>query len=248
MPDQCCGDPKLPPSTSGGVTSVAASSPLSSSGGDTPTISLASAVPINKGGTGAATAPANRVFAGPPSGADAAPSYRAIVSADLAAISLLTAATLFVSPVSLGTGVGWSQIAGGYSWGTSWIALRDTTLINVRAYCADTSGTLHLNLWVGGVAVASGTVAVTAAGVYTLATPFSHVVTAGTTFTVSAYCTAEVQGIPYIANNYTNTSYPFVASPTLLLANPRLYSGAGNAEPTSTSSNYIFGVEPVIGG
>ena len=54
MPDQCCGDPKLPPSTSGGVTSVAASSPLASSGGDTPTISLASAIPINKGGTGAA--------------------------------------------------------------------------------------------------------------------------------------------------------------------------------------------------
>jgi hypothetical protein len=85
---------------------VAASSPLASSGGATPTISLASAIPIDKGGTGAATAPANRVFAGPPSGADAAPSYRALVSADLAAISLLTAATLFVSPVSLGTGVG----------------------------------------------------------------------------------------------------------------------------------------------
>lgn len=36
----------------GGVTSVAASSPLASSGGTTPTISLASAVPANKGGTG----------------------------------------------------------------------------------------------------------------------------------------------------------------------------------------------------
>ena len=244
MPDQLCGDPKLPAS-SGGVTSVAASSPLASSGGTTPTISLADAIPVNKGGTGTATAPANRAFMGPASGADAPPTYRAIVAADLSAISMLTAAFLFFTPVSLGVSVGWAQITGGYVWGTSWLALRDTTVTNIRAYTADTSGTLHLKLWVGGVAIASGTVAVTGAGVYTLATAFSHVIPAGTTFTVSAYATAEVQGIPYLSNTYFS-GYPALASPTLMLANPRLY-GSGNVEPTSTSSNYIFGVEPVVG-
>ena len=202
-------------------------------------------VPVNKGGTGVATAAAGRAFMGPASGADAAPGFRAIVAADLAAISLLTAAFLFFPPVGFGVGVGWAQIAGGYVWGTSWQALRDTTVTNIRAYCADASGTLHLKLWVGGVAVASGTVAVTGAGVYTLATAFSYVVPAGTTFTVSAYATAEVAGIPYFSNTYF-ANYPAIAAPTLLLTNPRLY-GSGNVEPGSTSSNYIFGVEPVVG-
>lgn len=163
----------------------------------------------------------------------------------------LTVATLFVSPIALGTGA-WALIAGGYSWGTSWTALKDTTIVNIRAYTAETSGTLRLKLWVGGVAVASGTVAITAAGVYTLAVPFSYVVPARTTFTVSAYPdvggSVGTAGIPYITNNYTNTSYPIPGAPTLMLANPRLFDGSGNPiEPTSTSSNYIFGVEPTVG-
>lgn len=44
---------------------------------------LSSAVPIAKGGTGAATANANVVFAGPTSGGAAAPSFRALVNADI---------------------------------------------------------------------------------------------------------------------------------------------------------------------
>ncbi len=62
---------------------MAASSPLASSGGATPTISLSGTVPIANGGTGAATAAANLVFAGPATGADAAPSFRALAAADL---------------------------------------------------------------------------------------------------------------------------------------------------------------------
>jgi hypothetical protein len=163
----------------------------------------------------------------------------------------LTVATLFVSPISLGTGA-WALIAGGYSWGTSWTALKDTRIVNIRAYTAETSGTLRLKLWVGGVAVASGTVAITAAGIYTLATPFSYLVPARTTFTVSAYPdvggSVGVAGIPYITNNYTNTSYPIPGAPTLMLANPRLFDGSGNPiEPWNTSSNYIFAVEPTVG-
>lgn len=158
---------------------------------------------------------------------------------------------LFVSPIALGTGA-WALIAGGYSWGTSWTVLKDTTIVNIRAYTAETSGTFRLKLWVGGVAVASGTVTITAAGIYTLATPFSYVVPARTTFTVSAYPdvggSVGTAGIPYITNNYTSTSYPILGAATLMLANPRLYDGSGSPlEPTSTSSNYIFGVEPVVG-
>jgi hypothetical protein len=160
--------------------------------------------------------------------------------------SVLTASYLFVSPIDLGTGVNFSPIAGDYVWGTSWTALKDTSLVNVRAYTGETTGTLYLKIWVGGVAVASGTVAITGAGVYTLATPFSYTVTAGTTFTASAYASVGVWGIPSFVNTYTNTSYPILGAPSLMMANPRLY-GSGNVEPAATSSNYIFGVEPVIG-
>lgn len=272
-------------SSSGGgggtVTDVTATSPLASTGGTTPDISLTGIVGQANGGTGAdlSTSAINLVWGTPATGAAGAMALRKVVSNDITAVvtagtctscslsynaqgqvtaaasgsAAVTVADLFISPISLGTGVGWSLIAGGYSWGTSWTALKNTTIVNVRAYTAETSGTLYLKLWVGGVAVASGTVPITAAGVYTLATPFSYAVTAGTTFTVSA-CpdvggSVGTAGIPNFVNSYTNTSYPILGSSTLMLANPRLYDGSGNvnAEPTSTSSNYIFGVEPVVG-
>lgn len=55
------------------------------------TIALGSQVsgtlPVANGGTGAATAAANTVFAGPTTGADAAPSFRALVAADVAGVT-----------------------------------------------------------------------------------------------------------------------------------------------------------------
>jgi hypothetical protein len=51
---------------------------------------LSSVVSIAKGGTGAATTSANFVFVGPTSGGAAAPSFRALVTADLPAASLVT--------------------------------------------------------------------------------------------------------------------------------------------------------------
>ncbi len=258
---------------SSGVTSVTGTGLVSITAGATPVVSLVSGaanlvvatpngsagvpveralvtadlplVPVAKGGTGVATASANVVFGGPPSGGAAAPSFRSLVSADMPA-TVLTASYLFVSPIDLGTGVTFSPIAGDYVWGTSWTSLKDTQLVNVSAYTGETTGTLYLKVWVSGVAVASGTVAISGAGVYSLASPFSYTAVAGTTFTVSAYASVGVYGIPSFVNTYTNTSYPILGAPSLVLANPRLY-GSGNVEPASTSSNYIFGVEPVIG-
>jgi hypothetical protein len=160
--------------------------------------------------------------------------------------TVLTASYLFVSPIDLGTGVTFSPIAGDYVWGTSWTALKNTSLVNVRAYTGETTGTLYLKVWASGVAVASGTVAISGAGIYSLASPFSYTAVAGTTFTVSAYASVGVWGIPSFVNTYTNTSYPILGAPSLMMTNPRLY-GSGNVEPAATSSNYIFGVEPVIG-
>lgn len=69
----------------GGVTSVTASSPLASSGGATPDISLSGNVPVANGGTGVAVASANLVFSGPTSGVAAAPSFRSLDYPDLPA-------------------------------------------------------------------------------------------------------------------------------------------------------------------
>ena len=284
MPDPVSWEPHAPAS-GGGVTSVSAASPLASSGGTTPSISLTGVIPVANGGTGVATAAQNRVLATPdgstgapsfrvlvaadlptvtvakggtgaattsasyafigPAGSSGAPSFRALTAADLPA-SVLSASYLFVSPIDLGTGVTFSPIAGDYVWGTSWTSLKDTQLVNISAYTGETTGTLYLKVWVSGVAVASGTVAISGAGVYSLASPFSYTAVAGTTFTVSAYASVGVYGIPSFVNTYTNTSYPILGSPSLMMTNPRLY-GSGNVEPASTSSNYIFGVEPVIG-
>jgi len=65
------------------VTAVTASGVLSSSGGTTPNLTLTGVIPIANGGTAAATASANRVFAGPTSGGAAAPGFRALVAADI---------------------------------------------------------------------------------------------------------------------------------------------------------------------
>lgn len=57
---------------------------------DSPTfasLSLTTALSVANGGTGAATTQANKVFAGPTTGADAAPSFRALVAADVAGLT-----------------------------------------------------------------------------------------------------------------------------------------------------------------
>ena len=81
-----------------GVTSVAASSPLASSGGATPTISLSGTVPKANGGTGednSTGGTANTVWARP-DGSTGAASYRALVAADIPNLSAakITSGTL----------------------------------------------------------------------------------------------------------------------------------------------------------
>ena len=53
-------------------------------------------LPVANGGTGAATAAANTVFAGPTTGADAAPSFRALVAADIAGLTPYDLRNFFV--------------------------------------------------------------------------------------------------------------------------------------------------------
>ena len=108
MPDPVSWEPHAPAS-GGGVTSVSAASPLASSGGTTPSISLTGVIPVANGGTGVATAGASYAFIGP-AGSSGAPSFRALTAADLPA-SVLSASYLFVSPIEVQCAAAMERIA-----------------------------------------------------------------------------------------------------------------------------------------
>jgi hypothetical protein len=60
-------------------------------------------LPVASGGIGVTTAPANQVFAGPTSGAAAAPAFRALVVADIPALPYGTGTVTSVAALTLGT-------------------------------------------------------------------------------------------------------------------------------------------------
>lgn len=88
----------VPLSTAGAVTSVTGTSPVVSSGGSTPAISLATAYGDTKNPYAAKTA--NYVLAGPTTGAAAVPTFRALVAADIPALPYGTGTVTSVSVVS----------------------------------------------------------------------------------------------------------------------------------------------------
>ena len=88
----------VPLSTAGAVTSVTGTSPVVSSGGTTPAISLATGYGDTKNPYAAKTA--NYVLAGPTLGASAVPAFRALVAADIPALPYGTGTVTSVSVVS----------------------------------------------------------------------------------------------------------------------------------------------------
>lgn len=85
MPDKVSFEPQ-PSSSGGGVSDVTASPPIASTGGATPDISLSGIVGLAHGGLGADSSSVNqnRVLASP-NGSAGAPTFRALVAADLPA-------------------------------------------------------------------------------------------------------------------------------------------------------------------
>jgi hypothetical protein len=88
----------LPPPTQGTVTAVTATAPVDSSGGATPNISLATGYGDTQNPYAAKTA--NYVLAGPTTGAAAAPTFRALVTADIPALPYGSGTVTSVSVVS----------------------------------------------------------------------------------------------------------------------------------------------------
>jgi len=152
----------------GGVTAVTAASPLDSSGGSTPVISLAGTIGTSNGGTGVTTTSANTVFAGPTSGGAAAPAFRTLGYSDLpaAAVSIYAiSATSGSVAIDLTAGSVQTQTVSGT---TSYTATGlSATLAYNTAVVITASGTQTVSFdsswkWIGlkPTSIATGTVAV----------------------------------------------------------------------------------------
>jgi hypothetical protein len=119
---------------------------------------------VARGGTGAATASANLVFAGPGSGAAAAPSFRSLVAADIPNLdtSKLTTGTLPVARGGTGLSAGGTagqvltMVSGAPAWATpaggggfpTYSAASDTAAWNaVGGYVPNASMTLAAGTW-----------------------------------------------------------------------------------------------------
>ena len=153
----------------------------------------------------------------------------------------LTEADLFYSPVSVGDGYGWTNTGGDDVWGTSWKCQRAVTIARIRAECLQTNTTLTLKLWQGGVAIKSGTVAVTTAGAYSITFGAPVTLAVGDEFTVSGY-SGSSGAIPSFGGSLVVQS---IHPKTVLRpVNLQLY-GSGDVEPTATTALGCHGVEPV---
>jgi hypothetical protein len=129
-------------SAAGIVTSVTGTAPIVSSGGTTPAISLAASYGDTQNPYAAKTA--NYVLAGPTSGASAAPTFRALVAADIPALPYGTGTVTSVSVVSA------NGFAGTVATATTTPAITISTSItgllkgNGTAISAATAGTDYL--------------------------------------------------------------------------------------------------------
>ena len=170
MPDKVSFEPK--PASSGGVTDVTAVSPLASTGGATPAISLSGVVGLAHGGTGAdgTNVAQNRVLASP-NGSSGSATFRALVAADLPSLpggsgsvnpSITTPVVAFNAELFLGPdGGGYSYSSGGagyfyhYPFDTTvsrlWMYL-NAVGVNLTIRLRDSAGT---QLWAANVSAGS---------------------------------------------------------------------------------------------
>lgn len=256
-----------------GVTDVTATSPLASSGGATPDISLSGIVGQANGGTGAdLTASAiNQVWATPPTGAAGPMVLRKVVSADITAVvtagtctscSLTYNAQGQITVAASGSGGGGSAFfdttvqyptgidpLGNYSVGGRFIATKDISITGIRFRRYTSPGTITVKVWSGGVELASASVvAASPPDLYTATFVTPVALTGGTVF----YCTQYDGGTRYARSTAASwepaswTGAFFTPSADgVLLSDPGQYA-AGDAQPTTGSSVERFPVEPIL--
>lgn len=129
-----------------GVSAVTATAPLASSGGGTPDISLTGVVAVANGGTGVTTSTANYFFAAP-NGSAGAPSFRAIIPADIPTLNQNTTGSAGSVTSALTVNNSGSGAASGITFnGSSAVTISYNTVGAPSATGTNASGTWNISI------------------------------------------------------------------------------------------------------
>lgn len=172
---------------------------------------------------------------------------------------------LFVSPVDLALGVGLAQIASQAGSITMSLGFSATqaghSCTGARGYWAGGATTLKISLWSGGARLTSVNVVVAGAGVFTATFGAAVALAAGQAYAISVWDTAGAHyttmridtlsilypvlpaqklGVNVVAGQYIEFC-PYASGNT-----PYSAQAAGDANPTSLSTNYGSPIEPTV--
>lgn len=189
---------------------------------------------------------ANLIFAGPASGASAAPTFRQQVFNDLPSPPNTTAPGLSVSLPYLTYRVGGTTSAGNYTVGAYCVADWDMSISGAYFYWTPAgSKTVTVKLWnSAGTLLKSTTVAVTGAGFYSATFPSAQSINAGSQFYISHY-ESTVQN--YVAPTSIKRKIATNTTPEPVgmgLSCAFGYFGAGDAAPTSSATTLAAPIHP----
>lgn len=173
--------------------------------------------------------------------------------------------TLFISPVDMAMAVGLSQVANQSGSTTMSLGFAATqaghSCTGARGYWAGPATTLKVSLWSASTRLASQTVAVSGAGVFTASFGSSVALTAGVQYAISVWDTAALNFTTMLVNSGSSL-YPVLPAvelgvnaiagqyiefcPYVSTASPYTAQGSGDANPTSVSSLYGSPIEPTV--
>lgn len=258
MPDQCCGDPKLPP------------------GGGAPDVSSATGVlSVAHGGTGAdlSNSAAAKVLATPP-GATGPVALRSLAAEHLPAISPSPAGTYTFATVEIdahgrvisasnGAGSGGNYFSptemyltssgdfiGDYTCGSRYLTDAETTVLGVRFRRWTYAATIQGEVWIGGISVASKSLAVDpnlGPTLFEVLFDSPLVIPKFTEFFVTSYDGgsryAQTDRLSWDAGFQAGLTMRY--SSTILLLHPGGYRSGHNV-PASYSDAHSYPTEPIV--
>lgn len=209
-------------------------------GGPADLSSATGILPVSKGGTGDDSVPAKRFLAGPTSGGDAAPSWRAIEAGDLPG-DIGGATPIFWSPLRTGSGVYYEPGGGGVCIALKLQACKALSLKGVKATWP-TSNNVTITAKArdsGGTVLASKALASSSTGEKSITFDSPVSIAQGAIFTISIH-----DGVGYpVMPTYPNVAMPTIMGDVLLLQH--VYANDGTTNPTSDDGGR-WALEPIL--
>ncbi len=225
-----------------------------------PSIITVSGSPVTSSGTLTgvlATQTANTLFAGPTSGGVTAPTFRALVAADVSAlVPLLT--DWIITPVGDANAIPvttWGGFGGDTS-ATRFTVSRSCSCTGVRFHYPDTSSkSIKVSLWnAAGTRLKTATAAYNSAGIKSLSFGSTQALTAFQTYYVSTWETTSSLALGYGCANsllnfgaYDADTYPhFPGSPIVFWESWGYTHSGGDAFPNGVSASVINPIDPIL--